>query len=340
MKRAPSSDQFPAYPASWYLFGESRELARGPVSKSLLGRQLVAFRGADGAATVMDARCAHMGADLGCGHVENGAIVCPYHEWRYGADGVCTHAAGLEQPPRFARQRTFPAVERHGCVFFFHGAEALFPLPFFGGEAEENYAAARVFRYEADCPWYVNNSHAFDRQHFLAAHGRRLLAPPEIDCPAPFARRNRYRAEVLGRTPLDRTLRALAGRETAISLTVWGGTFVCITGDFDRARSRFLMVTRPLENGGTLCEGIVLARRPVSGLALRVKRFFTHGYLAAEAAELRGTRYDPARFVAADADMVDYFHWLAELPQGKVSVPVDGVPDAAAEVAASQPVFV
>jgi len=287
----------------------------------MLGRRLVAFRGSHGAVAVMDAHCSHMGADLGCGHLEEGAIVCPYHNWRYGADGVCVKAPGLAQPPLFARQRIFPVVERHGYVFFFNGTEPLFPLPFFLGEAAEDYVAGRAFRYEADCSWFVNSAHAFDRQHFDAVHDRRLLAPPEIDCPAPFARRNRYRAEVLGRTPLDRVLRVTAGREVAISLTVWGGTFVCITGDFGRARSRFLMVTRPLENGHTLCEGIVLAPRPATSFALAVRRFFTHGYLADEARRIRGTRYDPARFVEADADMIDYFHWLTALPQEREAEP-------------------
>lgn len=321
MKRAPAIELFPRHPASWYLFGAAAELARGPVSKAMLGRQLVAFRGRDGRVAVMDARCAHMGADLGCGHVEDGAIVCPYHNWRYGADGICTQAPGNGRVPRFARQQTLPAVERHGYVFFFNGPEPLFPLPFFLGEEEGAFESGRLFSYVADCTWFVNSAHAFDRQHFDSVHDRRLLAPPEIDCPAPYARRNRYRAEVLGRTALDRVLRGGAGRFVDISLTVWGGTFVCVTGNFGRVHSRFFMVTRPLEEGGTLCEGIVFAPRPASALALWVRRFFTHGYLADEARRLRGTRYDAARFVEADADMVDYFHWLVALPQEAGALP-------------------
>jgi len=324
MKRAPSIDLFPVWPASWYLFGTSRELTQGPVSKTLLGRRLVAFKGDGGAVggvTVMDANCSHLGADLGCGRIESGELVCPYHNWRYDRRGVCTRAPGTTRPPPFARQRVFPSVERHGYVFFFNGPQPLFSLPFFIDERAEDYEAGRVFSYEADCSWYLNSAHAFDRQHFDAVHDRRLLGPPEIDGPAPFARRNRYRAEVLGRTRLDRLLRLGAGKLVEISLTVWGGTFVCITGDFQRARSRFLMVTRPLENGHTLCQGIVLAHRPASRLALHVRRFFTHGYLADEAQRIRGTRYDASRFVEADADMLDYFHWLVALPQEAASVP-------------------
>ena len=32
MIQAPPAEVFPEYPASWYLFGESREIRKGPVS--------------------------------------------------------------------------------------------------------------------------------------------------------------------------------------------------------------------------------------------------------------------------------------------------------------------
>ena len=45
---APAAERFPTFPVAWYLFGESRELRDGPVSKDLLGQRLVAFRTASG----------------------------------------------------------------------------------------------------------------------------------------------------------------------------------------------------------------------------------------------------------------------------------------------------
>jgi phenylpropionate dioxygenase-like ring-hydroxylating dioxygenase large terminal subunit len=131
---APPAEAFPAWPASWYLFGESRELRQRPVSRRILGRRLVAFRTAGGRLAVMDAQCAHLGADLGCGDVVGETIRCPFHHWRYGTDGVCESVPGHGQAPSFARLRTYPAAERHGYVFFFNGREPLFPLPFFLGE--------------------------------------------------------------------------------------------------------------------------------------------------------------------------------------------------------------
>lgn len=317
----PAIDRFPEYPASWYLFGDSRRLDAGPFSQRLLGRQLVAFRTAGGRVAVMDAHCAHLGADLGCGSVVGETIQCPFHHWRYGADGVCAAVPNSQQVPSFARLRTYPVEERHGLLFFFNGREPLFPLPFFLGADPGEFVAGKVFRYVADCTWYMNSAHAFDRQHFAAVHDRELLAPPAIDCPAPYARRNSYPAKVVGHTIFDRILRVTAGRTVKITLTIWGGTFAVITADFARLRSGFLMAMEPLEDGRTLCHGIVCARRGPGPLAwldplrLAVRRLFTHGYLKEEARLLRSTRYRPASLGPDDQDMIDFFHWVASLPQ-------------------------
>jgi nitrite reductase/ring-hydroxylating ferredoxin subunit len=319
----PPVSAFPEFPASWYLFAPASEVAKKPLSKRMLGRQLVAFRTAGGKYAVMAANCSHMGADLGCGKVTGESLQCPFHNWKYGADGVCNHIPGSAAIPPFARQTTFPTMERHGYVFFFNGSKALFPLPFFFGEDAANFSAGKIFSYVSDCTWFVNAAHGYDTQHFDAVHDRRLLAPPQIDCPAQFARRNRYRAEVLGRTRLDKWLRATAGKIVEITITNWGGTFVLITGDFDRARSRFIIATRPLEDGKTLCEGIVFAPRAKNaftraiaepiGLALR--RLFTHGYLKDEASRLLGTRYSPDSMIEHDTDLIAFFNWVANLPQ-------------------------
>jgi hypothetical protein len=173
----------------------------------------------------------------------------------------------------------------------------------------------------ADCTWFINSAQAFDRQHFAAVHDRELLGPPAIDCPAPFARRNSYTAKVVGHTIFDRLLRVGAGRTVKITLTIWGGTFAVITSDFERVRSGFLIVMEPLEDGRTLCQGIVLAQRapawlrPFAALQLWVRRLFTFGYLKEEARQLRSTRYNPGSLGPNDQDMIDFFNWVATLPR-------------------------
>ncbi|HUA64537.1 MAG TPA: Rieske 2Fe-2S domain-containing protein [Alphaproteobacteria bacterium] len=318
----PAVHEFPAYPASWYLFCRADQLSK-PVSKRVLGRQLVAFKTRTGKIGVMAANCSHMGADLGCGTVVGESIQCPFHNWKYGADGICNHIPGANSIPAFARQVSYPAEERHGYVFFFNGPKPLFPLPFFLGANPDDFSAGKIFSYVSDCNWFTNAAHCFDTQHFDAVHDRKLVAPPQIDCPHPFARRNIYRAEVLGRTKLDKLLQILAGHRVEISITNWGGTFVTITGDFDRAHSRFIIVTQPLNGEKTLCEGMVFApriqnplmRAVMEPLVLAIRRFFTFGYLKDECNRLIGTRYNPATMIPQDRDMVDFFNWLITLPQ-------------------------
>lgn len=264
-----------------------------------------------------------MGADLGCGNVIGDSIQCPFHNWKYGADGVCNHIPGTNSIPAFARQTIYPVEERHGYIFFFNGTEALFPLPFFFEANPDDFSAGKIFSYVTDCNWFTTVAHGFDTQHFDAVHDRKLTAPPQIDCPHPFARRNRYHAEVLGRTRLDQFLKIFAGRTVEITITNWGGTFVVITGNFERTRSRFITTTQPLDGGRTLCEGIVfvprlknpLARMLFEPLALAIRRFFTYGYQKDEADRLLGTRYDPATVIPQDHDMIDFFNWVVALPQ-------------------------
>src|SRR5689334_22801263 len=76
---APAAEQFAEWPASWYLFCSSGDLRRGPMSKRILGRDLVAYRTQSGKLALLEASCAHMGADLGNGTVAGECIRCPFH---------------------------------------------------------------------------------------------------------------------------------------------------------------------------------------------------------------------------------------------------------------------
>jgi nitrite reductase/ring-hydroxylating ferredoxin subunit len=319
--RPPAAEDFAVYPASWYLFCESSRLKSKPFSQRMLGRPLVAYRTANGQVAVMDAHCTHLGADLGCGTVVGETLQCPFHHWRYGTNGVCISIPHAAEIPSFARLRTYPVAERHGSVFFFNGPEPLFPLPFILDADPGDFVAGKTFRYVADCNWYMNSAHAFDTQHFSSVHDRKLLASPSMDCPAPYARRNSYHAEVIGKSIFDRILRVVAGRIVNITLTIWGGNMAVITAGFERVRSGFLMAMQPLENGKTLCQGIIYARRSrnllrtFTPLNLSIRRLFTFGYLADEARRLLGTRYNPASLGPNDKDLIEYFQWVASLPQ-------------------------
>jgi nitrite reductase/ring-hydroxylating ferredoxin subunit len=295
----------------------------------MLGMDLVAYRTEAGQVVVMNGRCSHLGADLGKGTVVGDCIQCPFHGWRYGPDGHCTHIPQTDKIPRRARQRAYPAVERHGMVFFFNGPEPLFPLPFFFDERVVDFTPAAPVEFVAKCTWFMVTAHGYDGQHFETVHSRRLHAPLVVDCPAPFARRSRYTADVLGGAYYDRLLRTFVGPTVEISITTWGGTMVLITGKFKRAMSRFMISARPIEGGKTLCHVVAFARKErhrvahylVQPLSLWIRRLFTGAYLIAEVESLGNPRYNPSNFVEADREMIEYFRWAATLPK-----PADALP--------------
>lgn len=91
MPLADQTDGFPheGFPSGWYQIAWAAELEVGDVRPlHYFGRDLVLYRGSNGY-HLLDAFCPHMGAHLGHGGKVSGeSIVCPYHGWRWGPDGV------------------------------------------------------------------------------------------------------------------------------------------------------------------------------------------------------------------------------------------------------------
>src|SRR5690349_9024279 len=117
--------------ACWHPVAYSGAVGADPVGLELLDEPLVAWRAADGAPRVLSDLCIHRGTALSLGSVEGDEIVCPYHAWRYGPDGVCTLIPQLEDPtriPRKARAQPFRCEERYGLVWVALD-EPRWPLP-------------------------------------------------------------------------------------------------------------------------------------------------------------------------------------------------------------------
>ena len=85
---------------------------------------LVLYRGESGAARVLDAYCPHLGANIGRGgKVEGDTIRCPFHGWRFGADGACVEVPYAQRIPPKARLAGYPLIERNGAIWVWRHAE-------------------------------------------------------------------------------------------------------------------------------------------------------------------------------------------------------------------------
>jgi nitrite reductase/ring-hydroxylating ferredoxin subunit len=102
----------------WYPAIEARRVGRRPVPLTMLGEELVLFRGADGRGPALRDWCPHRGSRLSLGKCEfPGTVTCPYHGYVFDASGRCV--AGLIERPDSTfidrlTTRTYPSAERDG----------------------------------------------------------------------------------------------------------------------------------------------------------------------------------------------------------------------------------
>jgi len=109
----------------WYMATLGSKLKRGGLRREiLLGEPVVIGRMRNGAAFAMRDICPHRGVPLSAGRVlaEN-TVECPYHGWRFRADGVCalipSLVDGQEMEANNIRVRSYPVREQDGLIWIY-----------------------------------------------------------------------------------------------------------------------------------------------------------------------------------------------------------------------------
>ena len=168
---------------SWYMVLYSDELARGDVRPlHYLGRELVAYRGEDGAAHVFDAYCPHLGAHLGRGGKVIGAdLQCPFHAWKFNGEGKCVHVPYANKIPAKAEVKSWPVIERNGAIFVWYHEDGKAPdfdipaLPEWGDTGWTRTWQKYEWKVRT-CPQDIMEN-AIDWPHFHSVHLMEM--PPE-----------------------------------------------------------------------------------------------------------------------------------------------------------------
>jgi len=314
-------------PRGWYYFCRSRDLRHGPVGIELGDSKYVAFRGADGRAVVLDARCSHMGADLSRGCVVGGVVHCPLHGWQYGGDGRCVRIPASNEIPPFAVQASFPTAEIGGYVAFYNARAPDFPMPFFEGKSPADLVPAAPLDFRVDAPWYLIGANAFDIQHFRVAHDRTLIDDPIVSSPSKFSQRIVANYEVTGSSLRDKITRGFSGARVQMDITVWAGTVILVTATFRRTTSYGMVFVQPLSESRTHMRTIVwvprskgaFARAVVDPVDAWIRRRFIRAFLMDDVLRAAGARYNPNTLVEADREISNYMAWLAQLTNAPAS---------------------
>jgi vanillate O-demethylase monooxygenase subunit len=106
--------------ACWHPVAFADAVTDAPYGTMLLDEPLALWRGTEGRLHTVSDICIHRGTALSLGWTQGDQIVCPYHGWRYRADGRCAAIPQLEDPTRVpakARIPAFRAAERFGLIW-------------------------------------------------------------------------------------------------------------------------------------------------------------------------------------------------------------------------------
>lgn len=169
-------------PFGWYSIGRLRDLPAEMVpepgvpgevlSLQAVGRELVAWH--DGTTyRVADAFCPHLGAHLGVGgRVDDGCLVCPFHEWTFDGAGRNVAIPFAERTNAKARLRTYPTAVIDGHVrFWYHPDDTVEPQ----WEIPELIDASMVHcasaQWTVASAWQEMAENSIDMAHFVSVHG-------------------------------------------------------------------------------------------------------------------------------------------------------------------------
>jgi 5,5'-dehydrodivanillate O-demethylase len=137
----------------------------------IMGEDFTLYRGASGAAHVVDHRCPHRGTQLSVGWVEEDCVRCFYHGWKFDGSGQC-----VEQPAEdaaFAKKvkiRSCPTHEFLGLIFAYFGAEAAPPFPDYPELQEEG--EIDVGTYIRYCNYFGTLENGIDQVHVPFTHAK------------------------------------------------------------------------------------------------------------------------------------------------------------------------
>lgn len=178
-------------PLGWFSVGRLDELPKEDVAPlQAFGRDLVLWRDAAGH-HVADAWCPHLGAHLGYGgRVENGCLVCPFHEWAYDSGGSNTDIPYASRPNRKARLRMYETMARNGHLLaWYHPDATVRPLWDVPDKLPADPVECLRFDRRIRSAWQEIAENSVDMAHFRSVHGTgRVSQVGELLIDGPYRR--------------------------------------------------------------------------------------------------------------------------------------------------------
>jgi len=114
--------QLPPSLDHWYAVATNAELRKQLLSVTLWEKDIILFRSPTGEVRALEDRCPHRLVKLSGGSLKGDQLECPYHGWRFAADGQCLHVPGMKPDDfRYCKIQSYPVLERYGFIWIFPG---------------------------------------------------------------------------------------------------------------------------------------------------------------------------------------------------------------------------
>ena len=163
-------------PFGWFQVGWASDVAIGETKPlQYFGRHLVLWRDEEGAPHVQDAHCPHLGAHLGHGGKVVGCeIACPFHGWRFDAEGANSLIPYSSRTNAKGKLRTYPTIDRNGLIMtWYHpdGEAPMWEIPVIAEFNDlEQFTDPITKFYEVAAPWQELAENGVDAAHFRYVH--------------------------------------------------------------------------------------------------------------------------------------------------------------------------
>jgi phenylpropionate dioxygenase-like ring-hydroxylating dioxygenase large terminal subunit len=292
----------------WYPVALAAEVtADKPLGVDFLGTRVVAYRDGGGRPVVQTAWCPHLGADLSQGQMVEGQLRCPYHHWRFAANGACADIPTGDKIPPAARIFTYPTAEAWGLVWAFNGTEPLNEPPGIPGVSESELTTTTRARGILPRPSWLGVSNGVDFQHLHTLHGLNTTTPPTVetgDHAIEFrveTERYMQHGRITGTNVFAQHLRRA---DMAMDM------FMLFAGaPVDRRATRSFFVT------GVFAAGNAPGDRQRVAAQLDGIRHFVETLLAEDDPVLNTMRFKVGTLTASDGHLSRYFKYVAEFPR-------------------------
>jgi len=139
----------------------------------LLGEDLVLFKDKSGRLGLIADHCAHRGASLLYGRVEERGIACAYHGWLYDTSGSCLECPAEPAGSMFhltVKQRAYPVRKLVGLYWAYLGPEPAPEIPHFDILVRRDGHRTTQLRGQLSCNYFQAMENSVDPAHLQILH--------------------------------------------------------------------------------------------------------------------------------------------------------------------------